>query len=117
MHAAYGAGEPDRAGYLACIAARAGLATLSAERVRMEMLKLVVAQGAAGAVVAMADGGLLQAIVGGIAYTGPFIAMIAAERLLGLELDAVRRPAPLPAPLPPTPKPLPPPPPPSHPRT
>ncbi len=91
IHAAYGAGEPDRAGYLACIAARAGLATLSAERVRMEMLKLVVAQGAAGAVVAMADGGLLQAIVGGIAYTGPFIAMIAAERLLGLELDAVRR--------------------------
>src|SRR5258708_7959524 len=91
IHAAYGAGEPDRAGYLACIAARAGLATLSAERVRMEMLKLVVAQGAAGAVVAMADGGLLQAIVGGIAYTGPFIAMIAAERLLGLEPDAVRR--------------------------
>src|SRR5258708_858420 len=38
-----------------------------------------------------ADGGLLQAIVGGIAYTGPFIAMIAAERLLGLEPDAVRR--------------------------
>ena len=26
MHAAYGAGEPDRAGYLACIAGRAGLA-------------------------------------------------------------------------------------------
>src|SRR6201994_2467623 len=31
MHAAYGTGEPDRAGYLACIAAREGLATLSAE--------------------------------------------------------------------------------------
>ena len=41
-------GEPDRAGYLACIDARAGLATLSAERVRMEMLKLMVAGGAAG---------------------------------------------------------------------
>src|SRR5215213_10880376 len=50
MHAAYGAGEPDRAGYLACIAGRAGLASLSAERVRMEMLKLVVAEGAAVAV-------------------------------------------------------------------
>src|SRR6202451_3793296 len=37
IHAAYGAGEPDRAGYLACIYARAGLKTLSAERVRMEM--------------------------------------------------------------------------------
>ncbi len=26
IHAAYGAGEPDRAGYLACIGGRAGLA-------------------------------------------------------------------------------------------
>src|SRR6266853_542273 len=49
IHAAYGAGEPDRAGYLACIAGRAGLSALSAERVRMEMLKLLVAEGAAAA--------------------------------------------------------------------
>ena len=83
IHAAYGAGAPDRAGYLACIGGRAGLATLSAERVRMEMLKLMVAEGAAGAVQAMADGGLLLPIFGGVAYTGPFAAMIAAERLLG----------------------------------
>jgi tRNA nucleotidyltransferase/poly(A) polymerase len=91
IHAAFGAGEPDRAGYLACIAARAGLATLSAERVRMETLKLLVAEGAAGAVSAMADGGLLLPIFGGIAYIGPFAAMIAAERQLGLKPDAVRR--------------------------
>jgi poly(A) polymerase len=91
IHAAYGAGEPDRAGYLACIAGRAGLANLSAERVRMEVLKLVVAEGAAAAIVAMADGGLLLPIFGGIAYTGPFAAMIAAERALGLAPDPVRR--------------------------
>jgi tRNA nucleotidyltransferase/poly(A) polymerase len=91
IHAAYGTGEPDRAGYLACIGARAGLATLSAERVRMEMLKLMVAEGAAGAIAAMADGGLLLPVFGGIAYTGPFAAMISAERLLGLKPDAVRR--------------------------
>src|SRR5206468_8446375 len=47
MHASYGAGEPDRTGYLACISGRAGLANLSAERVRMEMLKLLTAAGAA----------------------------------------------------------------------
>src|SRR3954464_15207554 len=47
IHAAFGAGEPDRAGYLACIRARAGIASLSAERVRMEMLKLMIADGAA----------------------------------------------------------------------
>jgi len=80
IHAAFGAGEVDRAGYLACIAGRAGLATLSAERVRMEMLKLLVADGAAGAVTAMV-----------VVYTGPFAAMIAAERLLGLKPDAIRR--------------------------
>jgi poly(A) polymerase len=91
IHAAYGNGDPDRAGYLACIRARDGLANLSAERVRMEMLKLMVAQGAQGAIVAMADGGLLLPIFGGVAYTGPFAAMIAAERLLGLEPDPVRR--------------------------
>ena len=91
IHAAFGAGEPDRAGYLACIAARAGLETLSAERVRMETMKLMVAQGAAPAVAAMADGGLLLPILGGVAYTGPFAAMIAAERLLGMQPNAVRR--------------------------
>src|ERR1700753_4030079 len=46
FHAAHGAGEPDRAGYLACIGGRAGLATLSAERVRMELIKLMTPQGA-----------------------------------------------------------------------
>jgi poly(A) polymerase len=91
MHAAYGKGEPDRAGYLACIAGRAGLANLSAERVRMEMVKLVIADGAVAAITAMADGGLLLAIVGGVAYTGPLAAMIALERALGLETSAVRR--------------------------
>jgi poly(A) polymerase len=91
IHAAFGTGEPDRAGYLACIAAREGLATLSAERLRMEMLKLLVADGAVTAVVAMADAGLLLPILGGVAYTGPFAAMIQAERLLGLQANAVRR--------------------------
>jgi poly(A) polymerase len=91
MHAAFGAGEVDRSGYLACIGRRAGLATLSAERVRMEMLKLLVAGGAVGAIEAMADSGLLQAIVGGVTYAGPFAAMIAAEHALDLQPDAMRR--------------------------
>jgi poly(A) polymerase len=91
IHAAYGAGEPDRAGYLACISGSASLASLSAERLRMEILKLMVAQGAAPAVAAMADGGLLLPIFGGVAYTGPFAAMITAEHALGLEPSAIRR--------------------------
>jgi len=91
IHAAYGAGTPDRAGYLACIKGRAGLAALSAERVRMELIKLMIAPGAVDAVVAMADGGLLLPIFGGIAYTGPFAAMIGAEHALELEPSAIRR--------------------------
>jgi poly(A) polymerase len=91
IHAAYGAGEPDRAGYLACISARAGLAALSAERVRAEMLKLMVADGAAASIAAMVDGGLLLPIFGGVAYTGPLRAMISAERALGFAPDPIRR--------------------------
>jgi tRNA nucleotidyltransferase/poly(A) polymerase len=91
MHAAFGAGEPDRAGYLACIRGRAGLAGLSAERLRMEMVKLVIADRAAGAITAMSDGGLLLLIFGGVVYPGPFAAMVAAERVLGLKPDPVRR--------------------------
>lgn len=91
IHAAFGAGEPDRDGTLACIRGRAGLAQLSAERVRMEMLKLLVASGASAAALAMADAGLLQALSGGVVYTGPLTAMIAIERGLGLPPSSTRR--------------------------
>jgi tRNA nucleotidyltransferase/poly(A) polymerase len=91
IHAAYGVGQPDRPGYLACIGGRAGLVSLSAERVRMEVMKLMIAPGAVSAVSAMADGGLLLPIFGGIAYRGPFAAMIEAERALALEPSAIRR--------------------------
>ncbi|MGY3238781.1 poly(A) polymerase [Bradyrhizobium sp. USDA 4472] len=91
IHAAFGAGEPDRDGTLACIRGRAGLATLSAERVRMEMLKLLVTPGASVAALAMADAGLLQAMIGGVAYTGPLTAMIAIERALDLAPSSTRR--------------------------
>jgi poly(A) polymerase len=91
IHAAFGAGDPDREGYLACIRGRAGLASLSAERVRMEMLKLLVAGGASAAALALADSGLLQPLIGGVAYTGPLSTMIAIERELGLKADVIRR--------------------------
>src|SRR5258708_31596973 len=91
MHAAFGAGDPDRAGYLACIRGRVGLSNVSAERVRMEVVKLVVADGALTAIIAMADGGLLLPIFGGVAYVGPFAAMIAAEHALEKKPDAVLR--------------------------
>ena len=91
IHAAYGAGLPDRAGYLACISGRAGLASLSAERIRAEILKLMVADGAVVAVNAMVEGGLLLPIFGGVAYTGPFAGLISIEHALGLVPDPIRR--------------------------
>lgn len=91
IHAAFGAGDPDRDGYLACIRGRAGLASLSAERLRMETLKLLVAPGASAAALAMADGGLLQALTGGVVYTRPLAAMIVIERELGLTASSTRR--------------------------
>jgi poly(A) polymerase len=91
IQAAYGRGAPDRNGYLASIRGREGMAGLSAERVRMELLKLLVADGAPTGVTAMVEAGLMLRILGGVAYTGPFAAMIAIERRLGLPPDAMLR--------------------------
>ncbi|MET0971160.1 MAG: CCA tRNA nucleotidyltransferase [Tardiphaga sp.] len=91
IHAAYGRGAPDRDGYLASIRGRDGMTGLSAERVRMELLKLLVADGALEAVTAMVDAGLMLRILGGVAYGGPFAAMIAIERRLNLPPDEMLR--------------------------
>ena len=92
MHAAFGAGELDATGYLACIGGRAGLATLSAERVRMEMLKLLVADGAAPVQsTRWPTAACCRRSSAASTYGGPFAAMIAAERALGLKADAMRR--------------------------
>lgn len=91
FHAAYGEGETDRAGREACIAARHGLSLLSRERVRMELLKLLVARGAAVVTRTMSDSGIMQDVLGGVAYLAHLDAMIAIERALMLEADAVRR--------------------------
>ncbi len=91
FHAAYGAGDLDRAGYLACIRGREGLSALSAERVRMEMLKLLVADGARAAIEAMGDGGLLLPILGGVTYQRALAAMIDIERARGLKPDPMLR--------------------------
>lgn len=91
IHAAYGAGEAGSAGVKACIRGRDGLADLSAERIRMEMLKLVVADGALSAVTTMSEGGLLLKILGGVSYPRAFAAMLRAEALAGREPDPMLR--------------------------
>jgi tRNA nucleotidyltransferase/poly(A) polymerase len=91
FHAAYGEGEPDPAALHACITARDGLASLSRERVRMELLKLLVTRRAGDAVGLMADSGLLVGLLGGVPYLRSFEKMTAIEAAAGERPDALRR--------------------------
>ena len=60
FHARYGHGAPDAAGLAACAAMKAGLDGLSAERIRQEMFKLMVAPGAVETLRLMAEQGILS---------------------------------------------------------
>lgn len=77
FHARYGSGALDAEGLAACIAGRAGLAGLSRERVRAELMKLLVAPGAAAVVAAMAGAGLLMPMIGGVPHVARFAAVAA----------------------------------------
>ena len=90
FHAAYGRGDLDPAGLHACIAGRAGLDTLSRERVRMELLKLLAAARAAETLAVMSDTGILQNLLGGIGRVTSFADMAAAEAAIGARRDPVR---------------------------
>ncbi len=91
FHAHFGEGAPDAAGVHACIVARSGLDSLSRERVRMELLKLLVAARATPTLVVMAECGLLGMVLGGVGYLASFENMIKVEAALGAETDAIRR--------------------------
>jgi poly(A) polymerase len=91
FHAWYGAGAPDADGLHACIRARAGIETLSRERVRAELLKLLLAPHATPTLAIMAETGLLGSVLGGVALLASFENMVKAEAAIGLEADAVRR--------------------------
>jgi poly(A) polymerase len=92
FHAAYGTSEhPYAEGLAACVAGREGLDSLSRERVRMEVMKLVVAPHAVPTLIAMADTGLLLRAIGSVAYLGSFENMAKVEAASDLPPNAVRR--------------------------
>jgi poly(A) polymerase len=91
FHAWYGAGAPDPAGLKACIAARAGLETLSRERVHMELLKLMLAPHATPVLAVMAEAGLLGTVLGGVPLLASYENTVKAEAAAGLPANAVRR--------------------------
>ena len=91
FHAHFAEGAPDAAGLHACIVARTGLDTLSRERVRMELFKLLVAPRAASTLTVMAESGLLGPVLGGVPYVANFAKLAAIETAAGSVPDPVRR--------------------------
>jgi poly(A) polymerase len=91
FHACYGNGAPGAAGLHACIAARSGLDTLSRERVRTELLKLLLAPHAAPTLAAMAEAGILGTVLGGVPLLASFENTAKAEAAIGVGPDATRR--------------------------
>jgi poly(A) polymerase len=92
FHAAYGpGGHPDAEGLHACIVARAGLETLSRERVRMEILKLLLARHVVPALAVMAETGLIEMVLGGVPLLASLSNLIKLEAALSLPPDPARR--------------------------
>ncbi len=86
--AEYAEGAFDRDGVAASIRERLGLMRLSRERVRAELLRILVARRAAGAIEVLDESGLLLLILGGVARRRRF------ERLCAIEAALEARPDP-----------------------
>jgi poly(A) polymerase len=91
FHASYGEGAPDPKGVAACVAAREGLEQLSRERIRMELIKLLLAEHSVPALAVMKETGLLEQVLGGVALLASYSNMIELERRLNFVSDAIRR--------------------------
>jgi tRNA nucleotidyltransferase/poly(A) polymerase len=91
FQAAYAHGAPDPAGLHACVVARDGLRNLSRERVRAELMKLLVAPFAVPTLAVMAEAGFTTLLLGGVALLASFANMIKVEEAAGVAPDAVRR--------------------------
>lgn len=91
FHATYATGEPDPVALAACARGLPGMVRLSAERIRAELVKLLVAPGAVAAVQAMEDIGLLPALLGVAPRPHVMAGVVAAEAVAGEEPDAMLR--------------------------
>jgi poly(A) polymerase len=91
FHAWYGVGTPDADGLHACIRERAGIDSLSRERIRTELFKLLLAPHATPTLSLMAEIGLLGNVLGGVALLASFENVTKVEAAAAVEPDAVRR--------------------------
>jgi poly(A) polymerase len=84
-------GPADAEGLVACVRERAGLAVLSAERVRMELLRLLAARRGPEIAALMQGYGLLPGVLGAAPRPTLLARLAAIEAALGLAPDAVLR--------------------------
>jgi poly(A) polymerase len=89
--ARFAANGLDSEGLSAAIRAREGLARLSRERVRAELIKLITAPRAGEVVQTMGECGFLEPILGGLAYPRRLSRLIAIEADRGRGPDAILR--------------------------
>jgi len=89
--ARYSADGLDREGLIAAIRARDGLARLSRERVRAELMKLLQAPRASEVVQTMGETGFLEPILGGAGYPRRMSRFVAIEAARGHKPDALLR--------------------------
>ncbi len=89
--AQFGVGDPDAHALAACVRGRHGLRALSGERLRGEVLRLVVAPRAPAAIFALVDCGLLSGLTGTAPRPQAFAAIAAFEASAGLQPDAFAR--------------------------
>ena len=91
FHAELGIGDADPTALAACIRGRQGLTQLSAERVRAEMVRLLVAERAVDAIDAMMGCGLLPVVLGAAPRPRLLAALVAAEVTAGEPATAMLR--------------------------
>lgn len=89
--AEYAEGAPDAVGLAATVAERHGLGKLSGERIRQELVRLLVARRAVDAVDAMIGHGLLAPLLGVAPRPTIFERLVAIEHHHGLLPDAMLR--------------------------
>ncbi len=89
--AEYAEGSIDGQGHAACAALQAGLEQISAERIRAEFLKLLIAPHAPLALSEMDEAGILARILGRAGDVVTLARLAAIESANGIAPDAVRR--------------------------
>ncbi|MEW6598644.1 MAG: CCA tRNA nucleotidyltransferase [Pseudomonadota bacterium] len=91
FYAGYGRGEADAAGLAACAALKAGLSTLSAERIAKELLKLLAYEDPRAAVRLMAATGVLSVLLPEVQGFERFERLVAIETEQLFTRDALLR--------------------------